>query len=143
MLCVVIPSVWAGVGSACLIYLAALKMVEENLYEAASIDGAGTWHKLRHITLPSLKALVLINFVGAFIGSFHAMQNIFVMTEGGPNRATHIMGLEIFYNFVVWLKLGYATAIAWILGFLLIGFTVYQLRILRQVEFKAGAGGQD
>ena len=55
---------------------------------------------------------------------------------------THIMGLEIFYNFVVWLKLGYATAIAWILGFLLIGFTVYQLRILRQVEFKADAGGE-
>ncbi len=52
------------------------------------------------------------------------------------------MGLEIFYNFVVWLKLGYATAIAWILGFLLIGFTVYQLRILRQVEFKADAGGE-
>ena len=142
MICVVVPGIWAGVGSACLIYLAALKTVEESLYEAAAVDGATLWHKLRHITLPSIKALVLINFVGAFIGSFHAMQNIFVMTEGGPNRATHIMGLEIFYNFVVWLKLGYATAIAWILGFLLIGFTVYQLRILRQVEFRAGAGGE-
>lgn len=140
MICVVVPTVWAGVGAACLIYLAALKMVEESLYEAAAIDGAGLWSKLRHITLPSLKALVLINFVGAFIGSFHAMQNIFVMTGGGPNRATHIMGLEIFYNFVVWLKLGYATAIAWVLGFALIGFTIWQLQILRQVEFRAGAG---
>ena len=58
MICVVVPTVWAGVGAACLIYLAALKMVEESLYEAAAIDGAGLWSKLRHITLPSLQALV-------------------------------------------------------------------------------------
>jgi multiple sugar transport system permease protein len=141
MLCVVVPTIWAGVGAQCLIYLAALKTVEESLYEAAAIDGASTWQKLRHVTLPTLKALIIINFVGAFIGAFHAMQNIFVMTEGGPNRATHIMGLEIFYNFVVWLKLGYATAIAWVLGFMLIGFTIVQLRILKNVQFKTAGGG--
>ena len=87
------------------------------------------------ITLPYLKPLIIINFVGAFIGAFQAMQQIFVMTGGGPARATHVIGLEIWYNAFMYLKFGYATAEAWLLGSLLIGFTVYQLRILKRVKF--------
>lgn len=135
MLCVVIPGIWAGAGPGSLIYLAALKSIPDEVYEAADLDGASALRKVFSVTLPSLKPLIIINFVGAFIGAFHAMQNIFVMTGGGPVNATHVIGIEIWLSAFAFLKFGYATAVAWILGALLIGFTVYQLRILREVRF--------
>ena len=135
MVCVVLPMVWAGAGPGSLIYLAALKSVPEEIYEAADIDGATTWRKVAYITLPYLKPLIIINFVGAFIGAFQAMQQIFVMTGGGPARATHVIGLEIWYNAYMYLKFGYATSEAWVLGLMLIGFTIYQLQILKKVKF--------
>ncbi|MFH1073975.1 MAG: hypothetical protein V1752_02705, partial [Candidatus Firestonebacteria bacterium] len=135
MICIIIPSIWGGVGAGSIFYLAALKNVPEELYESASIDGAGIWGKIRHVTYPTLSMLLIINFVGAFIGAFNATSNILVMTGGGPAHATHVLGLEIFYNAYVYLKFGYATAIAWILGSFLVGFTVLQLRVLRDVRF--------
>ena len=137
MFCVVIPAVWGAAGPASLIYQAALKTVSDEQYEAADLDGAGILRKVWTITLPNIKALVIINFVGAFIGAFKAMQNIFVMTGGGPARATHTIGMEIFFNAYLFLNFGYATAVAWILGSLLIDFTLYQLRILKRMEFTA------
>jgi ABC-type sugar transport system permease subunit/ABC-type glycerol-3-phosphate transport system substrate-binding protein len=138
MLAVVLPGVWAGAGPGSIIYLAALKTISDELYEAADLDGASIWTKVRMITLPSLKPLIIINLVGAFIGAFKAMENIFVMTGGGPLYRTHTIGLEIWYNAFMYLKFGYATAAAWIMGAMLIGFTLYQLRILRDVRFSAG-----
>jgi len=138
MLCVVLPGVWAGAGPGSIIYLAALKTVPDEMYEAAEMDGAGIFQKVFLVTLPYLKPLILINFLGAFIGSFHATQNIFVMTMGGPEMATHTLSLEIFLNAFVYLKFGYATAMAWIMGSMLVGFTLYQLRIFQRVQFTAG-----
>ncbi|MDH7570932.1 MAG: extracellular solute-binding protein, partial [Armatimonadota bacterium] len=68
MMMIIIPLVWAGVGPGCLIYLAALKSISEDMYEAADLDGAGIWQKIWRITLPQLRPLIIINFVGAFIG---------------------------------------------------------------------------
>ena len=85
---------------------------------------------------PNIKALVLINFLGAFIGAFQASQNIFVMTGGGPVNKTMTIELDIFYQSFLFLNFGYATAEAWILGAMLVGFTVMQLRLLSKVEFK-------
>lgn len=141
MLCVILPGIWAGAGPGSIIYLAALKSIPDEMYEAADVDGAGMWVKIRHVVFPMLKPLIIINFVGAFIGAFKVMENVFVMTGGGPNFATHVMGLEIWYNAFLFLKFGFATAEAWIMGSILIGFTMYQLRILKDVRFSA-AGGQ-
>jgi multiple sugar transport system permease protein len=135
MICVIIPAIWAGVGPGCIIYLAALKSIPEDIYEAADLDGAGPWGKIRHVTLPYLKALIIINFVGAFIGAFKSWEGIFVMTGGGPNDATRVLGLHLWYSAFAYLKFGYATAMAWIIGSAMIGFTVYQLRILRRMRF--------
>ncbi len=137
MLCIVIPGVWAGAGPGSIIYLAALKCVPNELYEAAEIDGASIRHKVIHVAFPILKPLIIINFVGAFIGSFRAMENIFVMTGGGPGTSTRTVGIEIWVQAFLNLRFGYATALAWILGAGLIGFTMYQLRILKNVEFRA------
>jgi multiple sugar transport system permease protein len=135
MICVIIPGIWAGIGPGCIIYLAALKSIPEDIYEAADLDGASTWRKVFGITLPYLKPLVIINFVGAFIGAFRSWEGIFVMTGGGPNDGTHVIGMEVWYNAFAYLRFGYATAVAWIIGAALVGFTVYQLRILRNVRF--------
>ncbi len=134
MLSCVIPMVWAGIGPGCLIYLAALKSVSDELYEAADIDGAGIWRKTWSITIPTLYPLIVINFVGAFIGTFHQMQNIFVMTGGAAG--TRVLSLHIWLTAYADLKFGPATATAWVLGSMLIGFTVWQLQILKKVEFR-------
>ena len=132
----VLPVIWAGAGPGCLIYLAALKGIPEEQYEAADLDGAGLRHKLVHVMFPNLKALVIINFVGAVVGGFQASGNIFVMTGGGPEDATMTVGLYIWYNAFMFLNFGLATAMGWIMGALLIGFTLTQLRILNKLEFR-------
>jgi multiple sugar transport system permease protein len=136
MLACVIPMIWAGMGPGCLIYLAALKGISNDFYEAADIDGASFIDKIMFIVFPTLKPLLIINFVGVFIRScYGSTQTILAMTGGGAN--TEVAGLKIFYKAFVYMQFGPATAMAWILGFLMIGFTMYQLRILAKVEFKA------
>ena len=140
MLCIIIPGIWAHAGPGSIIYLAALKVVPEDLYEAVAVDGGTLWHKIRLVTFPALAPLIVINFIGAFIGAWQAMQNIFVLTGGGPGNATRVIGIEIWYNAFVYLRFGYSTAMAWILASMLIGFTVLQLRMFSKVEFKAAQG---
>jgi len=135
MLACVLPMVWAGMGPGCLIYLAALKGIADDFYEAADIDGANFIDKILFIVFPILKPLLISNFVGVFIISWRATANILAMTGGGAK--TEVAGLHIFYKAFIFLKFGPATAMAWILGFMLIGFTVYQLRILSRLEFRA------
>jgi len=135
MLCCVLPMVWAGVGPGCLIYLAALKGIPDDFYEAADIDGATFIDKILFIVFPMLKVLLIINFVGVFIGSWlHASANILAMTGGASQ--TEVSDLHIFYKAFMFLKFGPATAMAWVLGFMLIGFTIYQLQILSRIEFR-------
>ncbi|MEN6547768.1 MAG: extracellular solute-binding protein [Armatimonadia bacterium] len=139
MLAVILPQIWASVGPGCIIYLAALQSIPEDIYEAADLDGCGFWGKFWRITIPYLKALIIINFVGAFIGAFRAFEPIFIMTAGGPAKQTTVLGLEIWFNAYVYLKYGFAVSMAWVLGSLLIGFTVLQLRILSNLQFKTAS----
>ena len=136
MVCCVIPTVWATMGMASLIYLAALKGVPEEIYEAADLDGAGVWTKLSKVTFPTLLPLIIINFVGAFIGTFQNMGNIFLMTFGGPGESTMVVGLKIWIEAYNNLRFSMATSMAWVLGSLLIGFTYFQIKLLKKVEFK-------
>ena len=131
----VLPMLWAGMGPGCLIYLAALKGIPDDLYEAADIDGASFTDKILFVIFPTLRPLLVINFVGVFIASWQAEANILAMTAGGAR--TEVAGLHIFYKAFIFLRLGPATAAAWMLGCLLVGFTLYQLRILSRVEFRA------
>ncbi len=132
----ILPMVWAGMGPGCLIYLAALKGIPNDYYEAADIDGATFIDKILFVVFPTLKALIIINFVGVFIASWtRSTGQILVMTGGGANTTT--AGLMIWKKAFTYLEMGPATAMAWTLGFMLIGFTVYQLQILSKVEFKA------
>lgn len=136
MVCCVVPTVWATMGMASLIYLAALKGVPEEIYEAADVDGASVFTKLFKITLPTLMPLIVINFVGAFIGTFQNMGNIFLLTFGGPGETTMVLGLRIWIEAYNNLRFSMATSMAWVMGSLLIGFTFMQIRLLKRVEFK-------
>ena len=135
MFAVVLPGIWAGAGAGSILYLAALKNISPERYEAADIDGANWVQKIRFITLPGLKPLILINLLGVFIGGFKAMENIFVLTQGGPLNSTRTIGLEIWQNAFMYLKFGYATAAAWVMGSILIGFTLVQIRYLVKMKF--------
>lgn len=138
MLCVVIPTVWATAGPGCILYLAALKTVPEELYEAADIDGASNWHKVFYVVLPRLKYLIVIQFIAAVIGAFKGgTEYVLVLTGGGPNNATQLLSVEIFVRAFLDLSYGVGTAMAWLLGALLIGFTAFQLKMLSRAEFKA------
>ena len=134
MLACVVPTVWASAGPGCLIYLAALKGVPDDIYEAAEIDGANFFQKIWHVTLPTLKALIIINFVGAFIGAAQSGGMILIMTFGQAN--TEVAELHIFKEAYTNLKFGTAIAMAWILGISTLLFTIYQLKKLSNMEFK-------
>ena len=136
MLSCVIPGIWAAAGPGCLIYLAALKTIPHEQFEAAEIDGAGFWQKTVSVVFPGLQALIVINFVGAVAAAFHGATNILIMTGGGPNGATEVTALLIFYEAFTRLRFGYATAMAWIIASMLIGFTILQLRRLSHLEFR-------
>lgn len=137
MFAVVLPGIWAGAGPGSILYLAALKNIPDERYEAADLDGAGWWQKIVRITVPALRPLILINLLGVFIAGFKAMENVFVLTGGGPLYSTHTLGLEVWTNAFLFLKFGYATAAAWVMGAILIGFTVIQVRSLTKMKFGA------
>lgn len=139
MFAVVLPLVWAGAGPGSIIYLAALQSIPDEMYEAADLDGAGFFTKIFRVTLPTLSPLIIINLVGATVGAFKIMEPILVQTGGGPDNATYTIGLEVWYNAFLYLKFGYATAAALLMGTLLIGLTIYQLRVLQNVRFASGA----
>jgi multiple sugar transport system permease protein len=143
LLCVILPIAWAGMGPGCLIYLAALKTIPEEFYEAAEIDGAGVWSKLRHVAIPGIRSLIAINFIGAIIGTFHGgSEMVLAMTGGGPYApygSSEVIGLHIFWQTFGGLRFGAGAAMAWILGSMLIGFTVMRLTKLSKMEFRAAA----
>ncbi len=143
MLCVVIPMVWASAGPGCIIYLAALKTVPEDLVEAAAIDGAGLIQRASYITLPRIKFLIMIQLMGAAIGAFKGGTNfIMVMTGGGPNGATRTMGLDIFQR--AWMELNFSSgaAMGWILGAIVIVLTCQHLRRMSRASFSTAATKQ-
>jgi len=139
MTCCILPGVWAGMGTASLIYIAALGALPPDYYEAAAIDGAGIFARFRHITLPQLLPLMVINFVGAFIAAFQGMGSIFLLTFGGPGDATNVLSLVIWKEAYNNLRFSTATTMAWFLGTALIAFTYLQIRFLRRVEFRQAA----
>ncbi len=136
MFCCILPGVWAGAGMASLIYIAAIQALPADYYEAAAIDGAGFRGRLRHVLLPQIMPLMVINFVGAFIAAFQNIGSIFLLTFGGPGDTTNVLSLAIWKEAYNNLRMGSATTMAWFLGTGLIGFTYLQFRILRKVEFR-------
>ena len=109
----VFMSLW-GIGNTVVIYLAGLQDVPRELYEAADLDGAGTWRKLWNVTLPMISPVIFFNLVMAVIGILQVFDAPFIMTGGGPNRASYFFTQFLYDNAFIYLKFGYASALAWI-----------------------------
>jgi multiple sugar transport system permease protein len=110
----ILMGVW-GAGGGMVIYLAALQDVPVPLYEAASLDGANTLQQFRHVTLPMLSPVILFNLIMGLIGSFQYFTQAYVMTNGGPQDSTTFYALHLFNRAFLDFKMGYASAMAWIL----------------------------
>lgn len=110
----IIMGLW-GVGNTVVIFLASLQNVPEELYEASVIDGAGKWRKFWHITLPMISPVIFFNLIIGIIGYFQYFTQVWVLTRGGPQDATLLYALYLFNNAFLFFKMGYASAMAWIL----------------------------
>jgi multiple sugar transport system permease protein len=97
------------------IYLAALQDVPQELYDAAEVDGAGLWAKTRHVTLPMISSLIFFMVIMRLIWTFQYFTEAYVMTKGGPAGATTFYAQLIYQNGIAFLKMGYASAQAWLL----------------------------
>ena len=106
-------SIW-GVGNTVVIYLAGLQDVPRELYEAAEIDGATAWRQVWHVTLPTISPVIFFNLITAIIGTMNFFVLPFIMTQGGPNRATYFYTYYLYDNAFIYLKMGYASAMAWV-----------------------------
>ncbi|MCK6579848.1 MAG: sugar ABC transporter permease [Anaerolineae bacterium] len=116
----VILSLW-GSGASMIIFLAGLQGIPDIYYEAAEIDGAGRWAKMRHITLPMMSPIFFFNLVIGFINSFQVFVIGYLITDGGPQNSTLFLVLYIYRSAFQNLKMGYAAALSWLLfGILLV-----------------------
>ncbi|GAA2109179.1 sugar ABC transporter permease [Microlunatus panaciterrae] len=109
----IITSMW-GFGGTMLIYLAGLQGVPPELYEAASVDGASRFRQVVHITIPMLSNVTFFNLIMGIIGSLQVFAEPFVLTGGKPNNSTLLLPLYLYQNAFSYLKMGYASAIAWV-----------------------------
>jgi len=109
----VLMSFW-GIGNTVIIYLAGLQDVPRELYEAASIDGASTVRKIWHVTLPSISPVIFFNLIMGIIGTLQVFATPYIMTGGGPARSTYFYTMYLYDNAFSYLKMGYASAMAWV-----------------------------
>ena len=123
-------SVWMYAGYMMIIFLAGLQSIPESLYESARIDGANAWQRFRHITLPMLQPTTLFLLVTMVIFMFQVFTAVYVMTEGGPLHATDVIVYHIYRNAWEYLRMGYASAMAWVLFAIVFVITLVQFRFL-------------
>lgn len=131
---IILVSVWKNFGYNMLVFLAGLQAIPEELYEAASLDGAGAWHRFRHITLPMLGPTFVFVGVVTMIASFQIFSEPYVMTQGGPLKATETLVLFMYEEGFRWWRLGFSAAIAVVLFVLTLLGTLLQLRLRKATE---------
>jgi multiple sugar transport system permease protein len=128
---IIAMAAWRNLGFAMIVFIAGLQTIPAQLYEAASIDGAGRWQAFRHVTLPLLRPTILFLVVVTTIGYLQLFEEPFVMTEGGPLDQTLSISMYMYQQGFEFFNQGYAAAIAWILFILVAIVAVVQFRLLR------------
>ncbi|MCL5946530.1 MAG: sugar ABC transporter permease [Chloroflexi bacterium] len=123
----VIMSLW-GVGASMIIYLAGLQGIPTELYEAAQMDGASTLRQFWTVTVPMLSPVIFFNVIMGIIGALQIFTQAYVMTAGGPHDASLFFMLYLYQNAFEYFKMGYASALAWILFFYIMALTLLVIR---------------
>ncbi|EFU42185.1 binding-protein-dependent transport systems inner membrane component [Paenibacillus vortex V453] len=124
----VLMALW-GSGQMIIIYLAGLQGISDSLYEAASIDGASSWRQVFHITIPMLKPAIVFNVITGMIGTLQSFAESFIITNGGPDGSTMFYSLYLYQNAFQYAKMGYASAMAWILLVIALLITLFLFKL--------------
>ncbi len=128
---IIAVSVWIQMGYFMVIFIAGLQDIPREYFEAARIDGANRWQVFFQITLPLLKPTSLFVIVISLISSFQVFDQVWVMTKGGPARATQVTAVYIYQQAFQFLNLGYGSAVAFVLFVVILAFTLIQFRLFR------------
>lgn len=115
-------------GSSMVMSLAALKQVPASLYEAASIDGATAWHKFWHVTIPQISPVLFFNLIMQTIQALQNFTSASVITNGGPLKSTYVMGMKLYKEAFTNFKMGYASAISWVMFLIIMVVTLLLFR---------------
>ncbi|MEX2243590.1 MAG: sugar ABC transporter permease [Fimbriimonadaceae bacterium] len=136
---IVLMSLW-GVGNAMVIYLAGLQGVPASLYEAADLDGASAWQKTKNVTVPLVSPVILFNVVMSVIHSMQIFTQPYVMSEdGSPSRSIYFYSMYLFDNAFKYHKMGYASAMAWIMFLVIFFLTLVALKFAeKRVHYEGG-----
>jgi multiple sugar transport system permease protein len=126
----ILMSLW-GIGGNMIVLLAGLQGIPDHLYEAACIDGANKVQEFLNVTIPMLSPVIFYVMVISIIGSFQIFDNVYVMTRGGPGDATRVLVYHLYQNAFEYQKMGYSSALAWILFLIIMGLTFLQFRFGR------------
>jgi multiple sugar transport system permease protein len=135
---IVLASVWKDAGFFALIFLGALKGINHEYYEAAQIDGASPWKRFRHITLPLVSPTTFFVTITSIINSFQVFAQVQIMTYGGPAGATQVIMERIYKYAFQFFKMGYASALSWVLFVIILIITVIQWRLQKRWVFYDG-----
>ena len=127
----IVMNLWTA-GGGMIIWLAGLQSIPPQLYEAASIDGAGAWQRFRHITIPMLSPYILFNLIVGLIGTMQIFGEAFIMTQGGPSNSTLFYAYDLFKEAFQFFRMGKASALAWILFLIVLALTLMQLWLSRK-----------
>ncbi|GGG61681.1 carbohydrate ABC transporter permease [Paenibacillus radicis (ex Gao et al. 2016)] len=133
---IIAAMIWQSIGFQMLVFLAGLENIPRLYYDAASIDGAGSWSRFRHVTIPLLNPVILFSVVIASIGFLQSFTQVLNMTGGGPLNSTNSIVLYIYNTAFKSFEMGRASAATVILFVIILAFTVLQLKVLdRKVEY--------
>ena len=135
---VILTSIWKDIGFVTVIYLAGLQDIPEHLYEAAALDGVTSWQRFWHITFPMLVPTTFFVTTISLISSFQVFDQVWVMTQGGPAGATSVMVELIYKNAFSYYRMGYASAISWVLFALIFAVTIAQHVLQKRVDRSDG-----
>lgn len=133
----IIMQMWAQ-GTSIVIFLAALQDVPRELYEQASIDGAGALRRFLHVTVPMTTSAMLYLLITQLIGTFQTFILPYLLTDGGPNQATELYGVYLYRNAFEQYSMGYASALAWILFAFIIVFSIGLFKTFGRLVYYAG-----
>jgi multiple sugar transport system permease protein len=132
MFAIIVMAVWKNFGYNMLIFVAGLQSIPEEQYEAARLDGASAWGQFVHVTLPGLAPTFLFVGVMTMLGNFQLFSEPYVMTQGGPLKATTTVVLLMYEEGFRWWRMGLASAIAFVLFAIMLVGTTIQMRVQRE-----------
>lgn len=129
---IILTSVWKDTGFVMVMFLAGLQNIPGEYYEASLVDGANGWEQFRSITLPLLSPTTFFALIISLINSFQVFDQVWIMTAGGPAGATTVLVEQIVKNAFSYSKMGYASAISWVLFVLVFAVTLFQTRVQKR-----------